>query len=228
MTGTKIVKLKLEEGSGEKLPELKENVVDAALRVWQETPYQGVYEYTERILSKTEGLNVNSKQLQEIISRLEEDYSDGRKYDEEAGLFLTALMRNSGNFRFRIKTEVPLSYVGYLLDEDKTITVNGNVGDNLGEEMENGRIIVNGHARTKAGDGMRGGKIEIKGSAGNAAAHCMRGGELHVQGGTGKATALNMTGGTLKVKGKIEEISANYDKGTIYEGETKVRPKPGK
>ncbi|MFH0860872.1 MAG: hypothetical protein V1921_06690 [Candidatus Altiarchaeota archaeon] len=230
MTGTKVVKLKLEDDGREKLPPLKEDsIVAHVVEVYGQREYRGrfteIAEYYDNLLEDIEGLDVRPRQLQRIYDTLEETYPKEPKHVNKLGIFLTALIQKSTSEEFELKVRKPLGHLGYLLKGGKKITVSGNLGEAAGHCMKDGKLIVKGNTGDTTGWGLEGGEIILEGNAGKNTAHGMKGGTLHIRGNSGIWTATAMEGGILKVDGKIKEISDDYRSGEIWEGNVRRRPK---
>ncbi|MFH0860810.1 MAG: hypothetical protein V1921_06380 [Candidatus Altiarchaeota archaeon] len=236
MTGTKIVKLNLEGGANVKLPSLRETAVDhkaveKAIRIYEETkspmidgfiPTEGQKlqeleeEYYQKIMKATKGLNVNSDQLQEVVDYLQADFGREMRYTQN-GYFLTALIRHSKFSEFTIRPKEHLHDVGFRLNADKTIIIEGNVGGGVGTEMEAGTIIIKGDAGSYTGYGMKGGRIHILGNAEDGTAARMEAGDIIVEGNSGKNTGEHMHGGSLEVGGSAGDYTAlGMEAGKIY------------
>lgn len=115
-----------------------------------------------------------------------------------------------------------------------TITVRGDVGDDLGRGMVGGQVFVDGSAgdgvaRGMAGgelfiggstgrdacgpelgerDGMRGGRVLVLGDVGARAGLAMRRGELLVGGDAAPGLACEMVAGTIAVLGRLASTAA--------------------
>ncbi|MFH0860788.1 MAG: hypothetical protein V1921_06270 [Candidatus Altiarchaeota archaeon] len=230
MTGTKIIKLKLEEGgTADKLPSLKVDVVDKgmvdkALGVYRETMHMGNFtahpeekhdEYHQSVLEATKDCNVNSATLGMVADILQsKDYVEemerakGAQFrsvvSDKMGFFLTALIQNSEHSMFRIKATKTMDYIGYQLKGDKTIIVDGNVGVATGSQMEGGTIIVDGSEQSHLGSNMRGGFIHLKGNARDYVGTRMSGGEIIIDGNVGTVVGREMTDGKITIGGNVE------------------------
>ncbi|MFH0860870.1 MAG: hypothetical protein V1921_06680 [Candidatus Altiarchaeota archaeon] len=201
MTGTKVIKLKLDgDGAAGKLPRLRGSVVDEALVVFDTTEFNVVDEYRDALLGKTKELNADQKQLQEIVKRLE-GREDVARYGTKAGILLTCLIENSSEREFEFRIQRQIDHVGYRLASDRKMTVKGNVGDFTGMEMKKGEVNINGNTTDHAGMGMEGGTINIRGDARDHTGGLMKGGTINVDGDAGADTGQGMTGGTVNVKG---------------------------
>ncbi|MFH0860842.1 MAG: hypothetical protein V1921_06540 [Candidatus Altiarchaeota archaeon] len=186
MTGTKVVKLKLEEGVGGKLPKIREDPVEVALKLFDDTKYLGPGQFYHDTVKNTRGVSVSPEQLREILKHLEGRWDADYKYSARVGAFLTALIRNSEHESFRIKPQHRIHTLGVYLDREKEITVEGDVGDWLGDNMKAGTIIVKGDAGEYAGGDQHGGEIIVEGSAGPCAGWRSRYGKLDIREGKGK------------------------------------------
>jgi len=89
------------------------------------------------------------------------------------------------------------------------LTIDGNVGRDLGLAMSGGRIDVRGHAGDNAGGaragaarGMTGGEIVVRGNVGDEAGARLRRGIIAVTGDSGRGTGEGMIAGTVVVFGK--------------------------
>ncbi|MFH0860835.1 MAG: hypothetical protein V1921_06505 [Candidatus Altiarchaeota archaeon] len=221
----KIVKLKLEDGS-ETLPKLKVSTVDEAVNLFDHLGQVNSFErYYLQAAESTQNFNVDSRQLQGILQKLEEKHSDEILYSVRAGLFLTALMRKSQSELFDIEPKIPLDFVGYWMEGSKTVRIHGNAGNHLGWSLRSGNIEVDENSGASTGRGMSGGTITVKKNTGWQTGVIMQGGIINVGGNAGEETGDGMTGGIIKVDGKISGISGSYKKGEIWEGNVKKRPK---
>ncbi|MFH0860816.1 MAG: hypothetical protein V1921_06410 [Candidatus Altiarchaeota archaeon] len=234
MTGTKVVKLKLDgSGKSKELPSLMDGVVEkAAAIVGELEPLVGGWNHVyEHIEEKTRRMHVTPKQLQDMIEIGEHQYlieigehpySEVEKYSWKMGLLVSALINSSPHDNFTVKTEIPLCYLGYRLKEGKKITVESKVDESVGRENMGGHIHVKKNAGWYAGADMRTGLLEIDGDAGRATGARMKGGELHVKGDTEFDTAVEMEGGKLIIDGKAMGAGHSIKGGEIWEAGKKV------
>ncbi|MFH0860821.1 MAG: hypothetical protein V1921_06435 [Candidatus Altiarchaeota archaeon] len=221
MTGTKVIKLKLEGSTADgMLPKLKDPVVEKALRLYDRIGYmeQGGFErviygeigYHDTILEESGGWDLNSGQIQDVITALEHREFGTERHASKTGLFVNALMLGSKEKEFRISTFTPLDYLGFRWEEPKKLTVDGDLGDHIGKQMEVGEITV-------------------RGSIGDYGCKSMTGGEITVEGNAGSFTGDFTRGGILKVGGKIAGFADQYgwsgyfSQGEIWESGKKVR-----
>ncbi|MFH0860776.1 MAG: hypothetical protein V1921_06210 [Candidatus Altiarchaeota archaeon] len=246
MTGTKVIKLMLEAGGSEKLPALKETIVDAAIAAYLKIASPGVVlrtgdlreEYFSTMKEATSDLNVNSRDLQRVYDVIFESRREERDFSKKAGFFLSALIDNSSHNAFDITSAVPLDFIGFKLGVNKKLTlegdvgkdagmnlaggemhVHGNAGEEIGREMKLGKITVDGSVSGFAGYLMAGGDIMIMGNGGGATGDRMSGGNIHVKGNTGVQTGVSMTGGTIRVEGNAGRNTGDGMRGgAIYVG----------
>ncbi|MFH0860789.1 MAG: hypothetical protein V1921_06275 [Candidatus Altiarchaeota archaeon] len=202
MTNTKIVKLKLDEEGGEKLPALKDPTVREVLGV-----YDGIQSSREsksarydHMLGAVKGFDVTETQLHDIVNAL-----DGRQrtFDDKVkgGLFLTALAQNSSTNEFKIKVGTPYVAVGCKLGIGKKITVVGDLGEQTGREMDGGTVHVMGNAGQKTGNRMRRGMIIVEKDADTHLGYKMSGGKIHVKGNASVFAGCEMNGGEIEIDG---------------------------
>ncbi|MFH0860785.1 MAG: hypothetical protein V1921_06255 [Candidatus Altiarchaeota archaeon] len=224
MTGTKIIKLRLDDGGvADRLPQLKDNALDEVVekavglfertempREWEEGFSPGWSEepwnYKKIILEEGKKLDVTPSQLQLILTSLESRFPDEEGFGERLGIFLTALIEGSTHEEFTLRPTTLLSDFGYQLEADKNITVEGDVGDN------------NFYRVKKA-------KIHVKGNAGDEIGHDLDGGHILIDGDCGEGCGRRMKKGKIEVGGKIENTygCARYG-GQVWEKGKKVYP----
>ncbi|MFH0860862.1 MAG: hypothetical protein V1921_06640 [Candidatus Altiarchaeota archaeon] len=207
MTGTKVVKLKLDaEGVGDKLPKLKDPIVEAAVRVFDENEWvSDAFTDYNNLDEKLQGISVTEDGLNRVIEIIEASHEPDGALKRNLGLFVTALVKNSPKNRFTVRAKNPLTYLGFAMDKGKGITVEGDVGDMTGYHMAGGRVTVKGNAKDGTGCNMVAGRIVVEGNA---------------RDGTGDM----MKGGILDVLGEIREISNNIYGGEVRHKGVKVAP----
>jgi formylmethanofuran dehydrogenase subunit C len=94
------------------------------------------------------------------------------------------------------------------------ITINGDAGMHLGEEMKGGKITVHGNVEAWAGSMMSSGTIEIHGNAGDYLAAPYRGstkgmhdGKITVYGNVGNEAGASMKRGVIRVYGNAGQFT---------------------
>ncbi|MFH0860779.1 MAG: hypothetical protein V1921_06225 [Candidatus Altiarchaeota archaeon] len=228
MTGTRVVKLKLEDGqrSGN-LPNLKDPLVEKALRLYDlregvsvDPTEAGFWDYHNDVTFEAGDLNVSPSQLQEVYSSLESRHGGDSQFSIRAGLLMTALIQSSKASEFNLTVASPLDYIGFSLraenNADKRVTINGNVGDHTGDRMRGGEIHVTGDAGDYSGYSMHGGIIRVDGSVKDDTGVAMVSGKIEVGGNAGQRTARLMRGGEVHVHGNAgDETADQIEAGTL-------------
>ena len=139
-----------------------------------------------------------------------------RKYapeDNYSGYYFSALINNcKGNEPIRLEMshyENVLSSLGFR-NRNRTIIINGNVGQYLGDEMKGGKIVLTGLAGTDIGYKMSGGEIIVNGDY------------------PWVTLGTHLSGGVIRINGKIPELGGvlqeggdiyHYDKLVVKNGE---------
>jgi glutamate synthase domain-containing protein 3 len=115
-------------------------------------------------------------------------------------------------------------HVGYYcagMNKLATVTINGNAGTGVAENMMSGQVRVKGDASQSAGATGQGGLLVIEG---NASARCgisMKGIDIVVKGGVGHLSAFMAQAGNLVVLGDAGEALGD----SIYEARLYVHGK---
>ncbi|MFH0860852.1 MAG: hypothetical protein V1921_06590 [Candidatus Altiarchaeota archaeon] len=217
MTGTKVIKLNLEDGgSAEKLPKLMDSGVEDVVKAFTEVKFKSVDEYYGLVTDRVRDFDVTQLQLQRVLNSIEAQAGSRKFFERDAGLFLTALIQTSDRDEFALEPTMPIGYLGHKLAGGKKITVKGNVGNQIGHLMQDGTVIIEGSAQNFTGYEMTGGEIIIKGDVGASTGNNMRGGKIHVIENAGDLTAQRMAGGMIEVDGKVgHHTGENMQAGTI-------------
>jgi len=108
--------------------------------------------------------------------------------------------------------------------ESGEITINGDAGMHLGEEIRGGKITVQGNAAAWTGSMMKGGTIEVHGNAGDhlcapyrGSDEGMHGGRVIVHGNVGNEVGSHMKKGLIKVYGDAGQfVGFRMRDGTVY------------
>ena len=115
-----------------------------------------------------------------------------------------------------------LGHCGYYcagMNQEGLVTVNGNVGTGVAENMMSGMVRVRGDASQSAGATAHGGLLIIEGDASARCAISLKGGDVVVGGSVGHMAAFMAQAGRLVVLG-----DASADLGdSIYEAQVFVR-----
>jgi hypothetical protein len=153
-----------------------------------------------RALDAIKGIGCSSADVEKFVVALVE-FQDEDNFRYKAGFFISALINNCKDNDFVINVRHLTKKIGYLgYQNTKNITVSGDVGVQLGRNMECGSITVEGNADIIVGESMKGGSIFVKGSAAAVGAG-MKNGRITVEGDVELGLGSNMTGGTIEVKG---------------------------
>lgn len=113
-------------------------------------------------------------------------------------------------------------HVGYYcagMNENAVVTINGNAGAGVGENMMSGEIRVKGDASQAAGATGRGGLLVIDGNASSRCGISMKGIDIVVKGSIGSMSAFMAQAGNLVVLGDAGEALGD----SIYEARLFVR-----
>lgn len=132
--------------------------------------------------------NLTPKQIEkiEVISEL----SIGCVSD-----FFTVSGNDSQHIVFK-QTDACLHRIGQHMTRG-VITIEGDCGDYLGQQMQGGSIVCKGNAGERVGDKMRRGLILVEGNVGEYCASSMMAGTIGVLGATGARLGYGMKRGTL-------------------------------
>lgn len=157
-----------------------------------------------------EGIEYTAEDIEEFCYAL--DHSDQIPYliTGPAGVYISALCNHAKEEEIRLHLRdlnVKINLLGYRLPTDKTLIVEGNVGDFTGIGLEGGELTIEGSGKNYTGAGMKRGKIVVRHNLGFNTGHGMTGGELIV-------------GGRIKGLGKIVA-------GKIYERDQLIFPHEG-
>jgi formylmethanofuran dehydrogenase subunit C len=161
----------------------------------------------------------------EVFSVHLSEFQGEMHFSLKAGLFLSALINNCKGDDFVVHTTAfaePVEALGYR--NTRNITVEGDVGYYVGEDMGTGTIAVKGNADGNVGWYMRGGSITVEGNA-NEVGHDMIGGRIIVNGNAGDDIGNGMTGGEILINGTVGSISEHFSAGRIFHKEKLIAGK---
>ena len=125
-----------------------------------------------------------------------------------------------GNFNVTINGHV--GYYGAGMNKGASVTIDGNAGTGVAENMMSGRVHVKGDVSQSAGATGCGGLLIV---GGNASARCgisLRGLDIVVKGSVGHMSAFMAQAGTLVVLGDAGDALGD----SIYEARLYVRGTP--
>jgi glutamate synthase domain-containing protein 3 len=123
---------------------------------------------------------------------------------------------------FNITIEGHVGYYCAGMNKKAAVTINGNAGTGVAENMMSGRVHVKGDVSQSAGATGCGGLLIVDG---NASARCgisLRGLDIVVKGSVGHMSAFMAQAGTLVVLGDAGDALGD----SIYEARLYVRGKP--
>jgi formylmethanofuran dehydrogenase subunit C len=156
----------------------------------------------------------------EAFSYSLEEFQHERNFSEKAGFFLSALINIGKDRDYVIHTSHlarPPDFLGIY--NEKNITVDGDVGMELGEEMTGGSITVNGDIGKNAGHRMKDGSITVTGNAGHFLGSFMKGGSISVAGDAGIHVGWEMKDGDIIVEGNAgDNVGTDMKGGSITIG----------
>jgi len=160
-------------------------------------------------LNAVRGLKYTSADVENFSIALAE-FQDAEDFKEKAGYFLSALVNNCPDSDFVIHTR----HMGGRIDHlghynTKNITIDGDAGENLAYRMEGGRITVEGNTGNDTGQEMKTGEIVINGDSGHSLGASMKGGKITVEGNAGVYTGIGMKNGEIAVNGNTSYYLAN-------------------
>ena len=140
-------------------------------------------------------------------------------FDQIAGLFLSAIINSRKENDFTIDLsgiETPIDYVGYK--NTKNVVVNSDVGSSAGCSMEKGTLTIFGNAGSWLGDELKGGAILLHGNAEEVGSE-MTGGEITVNGNIQSTGTIY--GGRVVVNGLITAFSG-HNKGEVWQNDVQI------
>ena len=119
----------------------------------------------------------------------------------------------------KIDIKGSVGYYAASLSDGLQVTVDGNAGWALGENLMAGKIALARDAGASVAASMRGGEVFVGGNAGARAGISMKGGTLIVRGNTGFLTGFMMQKGRIIVCGDVgQAVGDSMYEGVIYVG----------
>ena len=142
-----------------------------------------------------------------------------------------AVVNPSGAHNVAVGLDAPLDvviegHVGYYcagMNKKAGVTVHGNAGPGLAENMMSGRVHVTGNVSQYAGATAHGGLIVIDGNASSRCGISMKGVDIVVRGNVGHMSAFMAQKGRLVVLGDAGEALGD----SLYEARLYVRGSVG-
>ncbi len=112
-----------------------------------------------------------------------------------------------------------IGYYGAGMNQHAKITVHGNAGVGVAENMMSGEVVVTGNASSAAGATAHGGRLVIHGDAAARAGISLKGASIVVRGSVGHMSAFMAQSGTLLVCGDAGDALGD----SLYEARLYVR-----
>lgn len=163
--------------------------------------------FYDKVFNAVKNIHYSARDVENFSIALAE-FQDEEGFVDKSGYFLSALINNSSDSDFVVHTahlQYKVNFLGY--ENTKNITIEGDVGRFLGNQIISGNISINGNTGRWVGAEMRGGNIRVKGNTGLYPGCNMKGGEIHIEG---------------TIKGFVPTHSKG---GKIYEREVLIYPK---
>lgn len=156
--------------------------------------------------------------------------------DQNVRLCASATAKNDGigagiEKQATFSVEAPVGDFAFMLAENATFDIDGDVGHACGHSLVSGRINVKGSAKdglgsfasggfvsvlgtagNRCGLGLCGGDIFVRSTVGNQAGHSMSSGTLVLGNGAGELLGVGMTGGIIYVRGEVKSAAAGVQK----------------
>lgn len=200
---------------------LESNPVMAAMRAaWTEfysidsmISFYWMQDAHAKLSDRLKSMEYSAKDIETFCIVLSE-FQGEEKFQEKAGVFLSALINNSPEDRFVIHTAhlvSPVASLGYWNTKD--ILVEGGVGDSAGHWMQGGTMMVHGDSGNNLGDHMSRGTILINGGTGKSAGNMMEGGSITIKGNADRNSGNEMRGGSIMIEGDAADNAGYVMKG---------------
>ena len=117
----------------------------------------------------------------------------------------------------KIHIEGSVGYYGASLLDGPEVTINGNAGWALGDNMMSGKIVLTKNAGSSVASTIRGGEVFVGGDAGARAGISMKGGKLIIAGNAGFMSGFMMQKGKIVICGDVGEgVGDSMYQGAIY------------
>jgi hypothetical protein len=165
-----------------------------------------VFKAYHNAVNSIQEINYDQDDIEEFCAELDSSTKIPYMIMGPAGIYVSALINESQEDRIvlRLKDfQRSFHLIGYRLPQQKTLVLQGNVGDFIGANLDGGCLVVEGDAGNWCGAGMEKGEILITGN-------------------TGKNTGEWMRGGEIRVDGYINSVAKHFSGGKIYEREKLV------
>jgi len=164
------------------------------------------------LLGGVDGLIYNFKDIEKLSKSLEPFHaSDGFLL---TGLYISALVNSVARSGQKLELDFSnlncksfveyMVFLGYGLDRNIEMTINGYIGGWVGDHMKNGSIIVRGNV------------------TGNCVGYEMQGGSIELFGNSGEHLGCKMNGGRIILHQSNYHLSNEKQKGEIYLNDERI------
>ncbi len=155
-------------------------------------------------------ISYTTEEITKFSLRLEEIEKRKLTYFKDIGIFLSSIIANNYNKKnaekyllFTQDITTKINYIGFKNSAHMVIC--GNVGHDLGINMNSGSITVTGNAATNTGSELLNGIIHIYGNCEGNVGENMKGGEIIVDSKSGSIVGSRMQGGKITIKGNTHD-----------------------
>jgi hypothetical protein len=172
--------------------------------VWLVEDSHVVRTYTAAV-DRVRDLHYDQDDIEDFCAELDSAKRIPYTISGPAGIYLSALINHAPEERIVLRPQDfdrTFHFLGYRLPENKTLILQGNVGDFIGAGLSGGRLVVEGSVGNWCGAGMMNGEILVTGSVGQKTGEWMRDGEIHVDDTIG-SVGRSRFGGKIYQRGKL-------------------------
>lgn len=105
---------------------------------------------------------------------------------------INEIIKNSNEEKITLENLEGKRYIASKI-KNKKLILKGNLGSEVGKELEKTEIFLHGDCEDAIGDSMKSGKIVVNGNCGDALGYSMQGGKILVLGNAGYRVGIHMT-----------------------------------
>ena len=105
---------------------------------------------------------------------------------------INEMIKNSKEEKITLENLEGKRYISSKI-KNKKLILRGNLGSEVGKELEKTDIFLDGNCEDAIGDSMKSGKIVVNGNCGDALGYSMQGGKILVLGNAGYRVGIHMT-----------------------------------
>jgi formylmethanofuran dehydrogenase subunit C len=208
-----------EEKASRKAQVQETEVIRQLKEIWKAYRYDSKTfegDYYDMVASSAKHTHYSAEDVQAFSIVLGE-FQDEERFSDKVGLFLSALINNGEDDYYTLHTKHLQSSIVFIgFKNVKNITIKGNAGGRIGEQMMGGSIIIEGSVEDLVGISMKGGSIHIKENAGQSVGWGMYGGAIIVEGNAGRSVGFQMKGGSITICGDAHDaVGCNMRNGNI-------------